>query len=102
MDPGELLKPFAGMTDPAAVRRLYAEFCWDRSYADIYGYLVALAGSEPRAVVRFIQSRGIYQAAAVLGKQVWRTYSELRRLLPPARRKEIDTVWKIHHGLTDL
>ena len=36
IDPAELLKPLPGISDPATVRRLYAEFCWDRSYPDIY------------------------------------------------------------------
>ena len=38
IEPAELLKPFAGIADPAVVRALTAEFCWDRAYADIYGY----------------------------------------------------------------
>ena len=101
IDPAELLKPFPVLTDRATVRRWYAEFCWDRSYPDIYRFLVALAGSEPRAVARLIASRGIYEAAAVLGARVWRTYPGLRQFLPAARRTEVDAVWKIHHDLTD-
>jgi len=102
IDPAELLKPFRGMKDPASVRLLYAEFCWDRTFPDIYSFLSALAGSDPRAVARFIECRGIYEAVAVLGKRVWRSYPELSKLLPAARRKEIDIVWKIHQDLTHL
>ena len=102
IDPAELLKPLACISDPATVRQLYAEFCWDRSYPDIYSFLVALAGSEPRAVARFIECRGIYEAAAVLGKGTWRAYRGIRKHLAPARRREIDTVWKVHHDLTRL
>ena len=98
--PAELLQPLPVVSDRSAARRLYAEFCWDRCYPDIYGFLVALAGSEPRAVARFIESRGIYEAAALLGERTWRVYRGLRKHLPPARRKEIDTVWKVHHDLT--
>lgn len=100
IDPAEFLKPLPGISEPATVRRLYAEFCWDRSYPDIYSFLVALAGSRPRAVARFIECRGIYEAAAVLGMGVWRAYRGIRKHLAPAKREEIDTVWKVHHDLT--
>lgn len=98
--PEELLRPLPGLQDAAAERRLHAEFCWDRSYPDIYRFLVALAAAQPRAVARLIESRGIYEAAAVVGVQVWRMYPGLRRLLPAARRTVVDTVWQIHHDST--
>ena len=100
ISPAELLQPLPGLEGPAEERRLYAEFCWDRSFPDIYRFLVALAARQPRAVARLIESRGIYEAAAVLGVQVWRRYPDLRRLLPGARRTVVDAVWKIHHDLT--
>ena len=100
IEPAEFLTPLASMADPAAVRRLAAEFCWDRSYPDIYRFLVALADAEPRATARLIESRGIYAAASVLGQRIWDDYADLRPLLPPVRREEIDTVWRIHRNLT--
>ena len=98
--PAELLQPLPGLGDPVEERRLYAEFCWDRSFPDIFRFLVALADLQPRAVARLIECRGIYEAAEALGAQVWRGYPEFRRLLPPARRTVVDAVWKIHHDLT--
>ncbi|MDD9986612.1 MAG: helix-turn-helix transcriptional regulator [Spirochaetaceae bacterium] len=100
IDPAELLEPLPGMDDPVAVRRLATEFCWDRAYPDIYRFLTALADAEPRATARFIESRGIYAAAAVLGQRIWDDYAGLRSLLPPVRRTELDTVWRIHRDLT--
>ena len=100
ISPAELLQPLPGLGGRAEERRLYAEFCWDRSYPDIHGFLVALAAAQPRAVARMIECRGIYEGAAVLGAQVWHRYPEFRHLLPPARRTVIDTVWKIHRDLT--
>ena len=97
--PAELLQPLPGLEGPAEERRLYAEFCWDRSFPDIYHFLVALAEGRPRAVARLIESRGIYEAATVMGAQAWDTYPDLRRRLPAARRTEVDAVWKIHHDL---
>ena len=88
------------MDDTAAVRRLATEFCWDRAYPDIYRFLAALADAEPRATARFIESRGIYAAASVLGQRIWDDYAGLRPLLPRVRRAEIDTVWRIHRDLT--
>ena len=98
--PAELLQPLPGLENTAAARRLNAEFCWDRSYPDIYRFLAALAQAQPRAVARLIESRGIYEAAAVVGIRVWRMYPTLRQRLPAARRAVVDTVWKIHHDLT--
>ena len=98
--PAELLTPLPGLGEPSGERRLYAEFCWDRSFPDIYRFLVALAAAEPRAVARLIESRGIYEAAAVLGAQVWDAYPELRARLPDARRAVVDAVWKTHHDLS--
>ena len=100
VDPAEFLEPLPGMDDPAAVRRLAAEFCWDRAYAGIYRFLAALAAAEPRATARFIESRGIYAAASVIGQRIWDDYAGLRPLLPPVRRAEIDTAWRIHRDLT--
>ena len=96
----ELLQPVPGLEGPAEERRLYAEFCWDRLYPDIHRFLVALADAQPRAVARLVECRGIYEAAAVIGDQVWSGYRDFRRLLPPGRRAVVDTVWKIHHDLT--
>lgn len=98
--PAELLEPLPGLQDPVAEKRLYAEFCWDRSYPDIYRFLVALAARQPRAVARLIESRGIFEAAAVLGEHVWEAYPDLRARLPAARRAVVDAVWKIHHDLS--
>ena len=98
--PAELLQPLPGLENTVAERRLTAEFCWDRSYPDIYRFLAALAEAEPRAVARFIECRGIYEAAAVVGVRVWRMYPTLCRRLPAARRAVVDTVWKIHHDST--
>lgn len=100
IEPAELLEPLPGMDDPVAVRRLAAEFCWDQAYPDIYRFLTALADAEPRATARFIESRGIYAAAAVLGHRIWDDYAGLRPLLAPVRRSELDTVWRIHRDLT--
>lgn len=97
--PAELLQPLPGLGSPAEERRLYAEFCWDRTFPDIYRFLAALATGWPRAVARLIESRGIYEAATVLGAQVWDTYPDVRPRLPPARRTVVDAVWKIHHDL---
>ena len=97
--PAELLQPLPGLAGPAEERRLFAEFCWDRSYPDIYRFLVALCARQPRAVARLIGSRGIYEAAAVLGDEVWDTYPDLRPRLPAARRSVVDAVWQIHHDL---
>lgn len=100
IDPAEFLKPLPGMADDDAVRRLEAEFCWDRAYPDVYRFLAALADAEPRAVARFIESRGIHEAASVVGPRVWSDYADLRRLLPPVRRAEVDTICRIHRDLT--
>lgn len=98
--PAELLQPLLGLEGRAEERRLYAEFCWDRSFPDIYRFLAALAAGQPRAVARLIESRGIYEAAAVLGLQVWDAYPDLRSRLPAARRAVVDAVWKIHRDLS--
>ena len=89
--PAELLQPLPGLENTVAERRLNAEFCWDCSYADIYWFLAALAQARPRAVARLIESRGIYEAAAVVGIRVWRMYPTLRQRLPAARRAVVDT-----------
>lgn len=100
ISPAELLQPLPGLEGLAEERRLYAEFCWDRCYPDIYRFLAALAEAQPRAVARLIESRGIYEAATVVGVRVWRMYPTLRQRLPTARRAVVDTVWKIHLDLT--
>lgn len=100
IDPAELLKPLPGISDAGAVRRLEAEFCWDRAYPDVYRFLAALADAQPRAVARFIESRGIHEAASAVGQRVWSDYAALRQLLPPIRRAEVDTICRIHRDLT--
>ncbi len=70
--PAELLQPLPGLTDSVGEKgctqsRLYAEFCWDRSYPDIYRFLVALAEAQPRAVARYIESRILVGGTALAG-----------------------------------
>ena len=64
--PAELLVPLPELADRAEERRLYAEFCWDRSYPDIYRFLTALAAGRPRAVARLTRA-GIYEAPRYWG-----------------------------------
>ena len=47
--PAELLQPLPGLQDPAAERRLYAEFCWEPF---LFGYLSVPGGSGGGAAAR--------------------------------------------------
>lgn len=86
--------------EPETHARLLATLLWDRLYPDLDDFAVALLASEPRALGRFVEVYGLFAAEKTLGKSVWKNFSEYARTIHPARRRELETLWKWHESQT--
>jgi transcriptional regulator with XRE-family HTH domain len=84
--------------EPETHARLLATLLWDRLYPDLDDFAVALLAAEPRALGRFVQVYGLYAAEKTLGKSVWKNFPRYARTVHPARRRELETLWKWHES----
>ncbi len=88
----ELVEPLPCF-EPDTYPRLRANLLWDRLYPDLDDFAVALNGSDPRAVGRFVEVYGLFAAEKTLGRSVWKNFPGYKRHIHPARRRELETLW---------
>ncbi len=81
---------------------LMAAFLWDRLYADLDEFALAINAWEPPAVARLVQVSGIYVAARLLGPRVWRRFGTYKRYLHPVRRQQLEGLvrWRMNQTAT--
>ena len=91
----DLVKPLP-FFEPETHARLRATLLWDRLYADLDDFAVALTESDPRAIGRFVEIYGLYAAEKTLGESVWQDFPTYKRYIHPARRRELETLWAWH------
>ncbi|MBN2492170.1 MAG: helix-turn-helix transcriptional regulator [Planctomycetes bacterium] len=72
--------------------RLHARYLWDRLYPDLDDFAIGLNHLEPRAVARLVEVDGLYAAARILGEAAWDRFTSYKRFLPPARRRQLETL----------
>jgi transcriptional regulator with XRE-family HTH domain len=71
---------------------LHARYLWDRLYPDLDDFAIDLNRLEPRAVARLVEVDGLYAAARILGELAWERFASYKRFLPPARRRQLETL----------
>ncbi len=74
-------------------REAEAALLWDRLYASLTDFVAALLRGEPPALARLVQVYGLFKAARIVGKTVWRKFPEFSRFLEPHQRE----AWKKSH-----
>ena len=78
---------------------LEARYNWDRLFPDINSFAIAIIQEDPRALARLAQTIGLFRAAKIAGKVVWRKFHSFKQEILPQRRSECESVWKIQRDL---
>jgi transcriptional regulator with XRE-family HTH domain len=86
--------------DPEMHARTRTALLWDRLYPDLDDFALALNSGDPRALARFVEVYGLFAAEKTLGPAAWTRFPDYRRLIHPARRRELETLWEWHKDRT--
>ncbi len=86
-------------SDPGERESLRAGLLWDRLYPDIEDLAQAALDGEPKAMGRLIEVYGLYRTAAMLGPMVWAEFERAKRFIHPARRAELEGIWRLKKSL---
>jgi len=77
---------------PEERRRLQATLLWDRLFADLDDFAIAVNRRDLRAVGRLVEVYGLYATEKMVGKWIWSAFPRYRRYLHPARRRQLEAL----------
>lgn len=95
----ELARPLPVLGDPALRARLETAFLWDRLFPALDDFAIAVAQGDPRALARLVEIVGLYAAEQMAGRQIWLKFDAYEKYIPPARRRELERLWKLESSL---
>lgn len=95
----DLIVSVPGLDDPKYLNTLQATVLWDHLYRDIYDFLIAVARYHPRALARLVEAYGLFQAAGIVGKKIWKQFPIYKKYLPPIRQKQCEHLWHLQKNL---
>ncbi len=81
------------------MRDFEIEFNWDKSFPSFTDFVVELLKGDLKALSRFVQTIGLFEASAILGKSIWKRFSLYKRFMHPKRREQCERIWKIQKDL---
>ncbi len=94
IDPAFLLNPLP-LLKKENLDIYRTKLLWDRLYSSLDDFFIAIIRWDKRAIARFVQAFGLYTSAQAFGKRIWDLYPTIKKFVHPARRKELDLIWKI-------
>lgn len=75
--------------------KVETQLLWDSLYPSLAAFLSALWKKDQRALARFVQVYGFFEAEKVVGKKkTWDEFNEYKRFIKPPRRKILEVIWK--------
>ena len=98
----ELLSPLPLLEEPAKAQRETAKLLWDRLYPDLAHFAIDVGRGRSQAVARLVQVYGLYAAARMAGKSVWKNFPKYRKYIHPVRRKELELLWQLKMNPTNV
>jgi transcriptional regulator with XRE-family HTH domain len=75
-------------------------FLWDALYPSMERFLWALQHKRPEALARLVQVLGFFAATRIVGRCIVAQFSQYKRFIKPARRRELETLWTLYHPST--
>ena len=69
---------------------LTAAYLWDHLYPGLDDFAIAVNRWDMRAVGRLVEVGGLHAAERVLGRSVWKRFSDYARHIHPARRRQLE------------
>jgi len=97
----ELLSPLPLLEDRAKAQHETAKLLWDRLYPDLAQFAIDVGRGRSHAVARLVQVYGLYAAARMVGKSVWKNFPKYRKHIHPVRRKELELLWQLKMNPTN-
>jgi hypothetical protein len=80
--------------------RLRATLLWDGLYPDLDDFAIAVNAGDPRAIGRLVEVYGLYASAKIAGKRVWNDFPSYGRYIHPARRRQLEALYRWHRRRT--
>jgi len=96
----DLLVALPLLEQPERLSRETANLLWDGLYPDLVSFAIDVGRGLPEAVARLVQIYGLYASARMAGKSVWTGFPKYKKYLHPARRKELEVLWKLRMSPT--
>lgn len=87
------------IVSPRERKQLEAEFLWDRLYPSLEEFAIAIVRSEPSALARLVQIVGLFDAAKIAGKSVWKRFPRFKSRIHPKRAEQCEIVWSLQKNL---
>ena len=72
---------------------------FDYIYPDLAQFIRAVIIGRSHALARLVDIYGLFTAANIAGKQIWRRYPKFKHHIPPKRREELDRIWHLQKNL---
>ncbi len=85
-----LMQPLPLLADTNRVQTIETALLWDRLYASIGDFAIALARREFRAIARLVEVYGMFRAEKIVGRTVWTAFKTYKTRIPPVRRNECE------------
>ncbi|MCC6954411.1 MAG: helix-turn-helix domain-containing protein [Deltaproteobacteria bacterium] len=87
------------IVSPRERKQLEAEYLWDRLYPSLEEFAIAIVRSEPSALARLVQIVGLFDAAKIAGKNVWKRFPRFKSRIHPKRAEQCEIVWSLQKNL---
>lgn len=71
-------------------------FLWDGLYADMEGFVKALAEDRQVSVARLVQVLGLAEARKIMGKKIVTGFASYKKFIKPARRRQLEIIWPLY------
>jgi transcriptional regulator with XRE-family HTH domain len=84
---------------PDATRQVESEVLWDCFYPSLTEFAAALVRGELPALARLVQAYGLFRAARIAGKRVWKKFPDYKRYIEPRQREEWSRIWALQKNL---
>lgn len=95
----DLMSPLPLIEDKKYVSSLKASLLWDHLYPDFEDFVIALVFKKLRAVARLVEVYGLWEAGALVGNVVWKSFQKYKKYLPPVRRQQCEHLWNLQQNL---
>ena len=99
MSMDDLSSPFPLYEQEEQIQKLESVLLWDRLYASLHRFVGAVIREQPQALARLVQVYGLFQAAKIAGRAVWKKFPKYKKHLEPVQRANWERVWILQKNL---
>ena len=71
-------------------------FLWDSLYPNMEAFVKAAREFRFPAIARLVQVCGFHESQTLLGKKIILEFDRYKKLIKPARRKQLEILWPLY------